>query len=59
MMSLFLPISLIKSLHYEMHYLLHFNYSITLLKPPKWTNFREISRKGRFFFFLDHNLFLF
>lgn len=47
MMSLFLPISLMESLSYEMHYFLHSNYNITLLKPPKCNNFSEISRNGR------------
>lgn len=48
MFSLFLLIYLMKSLSYKMHYFLHFNYSITLLKHPEWTNFSEISIKSRF-----------
>lgn len=50
MMFLFLPISLMESSSYEMHYFFHSNYSITLLKPLKRNNFNDISRNGRVFF---------
>lgn len=35
MMFLFLCITLMKNLSYEMHYFLYFNYSIIPLKPSK------------------------
>lgn len=49
MMFLFLPISLMESSSYEMHYFFHSNYSITLLKPLKCNNFNDTSRNGRVF----------